>query len=96
MFDIKMSGDAVTFRVRVAPRASRDKILGLYAGALKVALSAPPVDGAANAALLKFLSKKLGLAKSKLSIVRGERGRDKLLRAHGVTAETVRALVVEP
>ena len=80
---MQREGDAITFEVRVAPRASRNRIIGVQDGALKVALTAPPVDGAANEALIKLLAKQLGLAKSAVEIVRGERGRTKLLRVHG-------------
>ena len=50
-------GDALVFEVRVAPRASRNRIVGVQDGALKVALTAPPVEGAANEALRKMLAK---------------------------------------
>jgi uncharacterized protein (TIGR00251 family) len=76
--------EAATFEVRVAPRASRNRIIGVQEGALKVALTAPPVDGAANEALRKLLAKALGVPKSAIEIVRGERGRTKLLRVRGV------------
>ena len=74
---------AITFEVRVAPRASRNRIIGVQEGALKVALTAPPVDGAANQALRKLIAKTLGVPKSAIEIVRGERGRNKLLRVQG-------------
>jgi len=77
-------GDALVFEVRVAPRASRDRIVGVQDGALKVALTAPPVDGAANEALRKMLAKAFGVSKSSIEIVRGDRARTKLLRVQGV------------
>ncbi len=83
---------AVTFRVRVAPRASRDALQGVHDGALKVALTAPPVEGAANAALVKLLAKRLGVAKRDVEILRGDAARDKLLRVRGVGADAIRAL----
>ena len=68
------------------PRPSRASgEVGVRDGALKVALTAPPVDGAANGALLKLLSKELGVPKSAIEILRGERARTKLLRVHGVS-----------
>ena len=76
-------GDALVFEVRVAPRASRDRIVGVQDGALKVALTAPPVDGAANEALRKMLAKAFGVSKSSIEIVRGDRARTKLLRVQG-------------
>lgn len=81
---------AVTFEVRVSPRASRSQILGVHEGVLKVALTAPPVDGAANAALIRLLAKALGVTKSNITIVRGERGRDKVLEVRGVDPSELR------
>lgn len=76
----------VTFVVKVAPRASRAAIEGLELDALKVRLTAPPVEGAANQALIKLLAKALGLAPGRLAIVGGEHARRKLVRAEGLTA----------
>jgi len=80
---VQREDGAITFEVRVAPRASRNRVVGIQDGSLKVALTAPPVDGAANEALRKLLSKTLGVSKSAVEIVRGERGRTKLLRVRG-------------
>lgn len=91
--EIREEEGAVVFRVRVAPRASRDAIAGVHDGALKVALTAPPVSGAANGALVKLLAKRLGVPKGAVEIVRGETARDKLLRVRGTTAAAVRELV---
>jgi uncharacterized protein (TIGR00251 family) len=90
--EIKEDGRWVTLRVRVQPRASRDRIVGVHDGALKVALTAPPVEGAANAALVKLLAKSLGIAKGDVELVRGDTSRDKVLRLL-TTADSVRALV---
>lgn len=91
-FAITTREGTVDFDVRVAPRASRAAILGVHDGALKIALTAPPVDGEANAALVAFLAKALGVPKSAVVIVRGERGRSKTLRVAGVDAAAVAAL----
>ena len=87
---IREQDGAVTFEVRVAPRASRNRVVGIQDGALKVALTAPPIDGAANEALRKLLAKALGVAKSDVEILRGDRARTKVLRVHGVSAGDVR------
>lgn len=87
---IQEDDDSVTFEVRVAPRASRNAIMGVHEGALKVALTAPPVEGAANDALRKLIAKALGVPKSNIEIVRGERARNKVLRVRGVTLEALR------
>lgn len=84
----------VELLVLVQPRASRTKVVGEHDGRLKIALSAPPVDGEANAALVEFLSKLLGLKKSAVVLVDGATGRRKRLRLDGVTASDVRTALV--
>ncbi|MBM4467450.1 MAG: YggU family protein [Chloroflexi bacterium] len=61
----------VTFAVRVVPRASRNEIVGVQGDALKVRLTAPPVEGKANEALVAFLAQRLGVRKSQVEIVAG-------------------------
>ncbi len=78
-------------RVRVQPRASRHAIVGWAGDVLRVAVTAPPVDGAANDALRRLLAASLGVAPSAISVVRGARGRDKVVRIGGVTDADVRA-----
>ncbi|MBZ0118555.1 MAG: DUF167 family protein [Sandaracinaceae bacterium] len=78
--------------MHVSPRASRDAIGGLHDGALKITITAPPVDGEANAAIVKLLAKRLGVAKRDVVIARGETGRRKTIEVLGVSAEAVRAL----
>jgi uncharacterized protein (TIGR00251 family) len=86
------SGGAVTFRVRVAPRAARTAAAGEHDGALKVRVAAPPVEGAANAELTRFLARALGLPRSAVEIASGHASKSKLVRARGATAEQVRRL----
>lgn len=83
----------VTFSVRVTPRSSRSEIVGEFDGAVKVRLSSPPVDGAANAELIKLFAKKLGVARSAVAIVSGETSKTKRLRVTGVTAGQLRHLL---
>jgi uncharacterized protein (TIGR00251 family) len=87
---IREQDGAITFEVRVAPRASRSRVVGVQDGVLKVALTAAPADGAANEALKKLISKALGVAKSDVEILRGARARIKVLRVHGVSARDAR------
>jgi uncharacterized protein (TIGR00251 family) len=87
---IQQHDGAITFEVRVVPRASRNRVIGVQDGALKVALTAPPVDGAANEALKKLIAKALDVAKSDVEILRGDRARIKVLCVHGVSAGDVR------
>ncbi len=84
---------AVCFDVRVAPRASRAAITGVHAGALKLSLTAPPVDGAANAALIELLADALAVPRRAVRIARGEHGRNKTVCVEGTSAHAVRALV---
>jgi uncharacterized protein (TIGR00251 family) len=81
----------VTLRVRVAPRASRDGFAGLREGALVVRLTAPPVEGEANDALMRFIAKHLGVPRSAVELRQGARSRDKTLHIAGVDVETVKA-----
>lgn len=87
------AGDGVRFEVQVAPRASREAVLGVHDGALKIALTAPPVDGEANAALIAFLAKKLRVPKRDVSITAGTTSKRKHLEVRGATAEAVYALL---
>jgi len=75
--ELELGEGSVAFSVRVAPRANRVRAMGVHDGALKLALTKPPVDGAANAALVKLLSKILGVAKGRVRIAHGERARTK-------------------
>jgi uncharacterized protein len=85
--------ESAEIRVRVQAGASRDEVVGVRAGAVVIRIAAPPVEGRANAALRKLIAKRAGVAKGRVSIVRGERGRDKVVRVEGVgEAELWRAL----
>ena len=74
-------------RFFVQPRASKNEIVGLHGDALKVRLTSPPVEGAANAMLIKFLSKQLGIAKSSVSIHSGLSSRQKTVEVEGLTLD---------
>jgi len=93
--DLRESEDGVTLKVRVQPRASRDGFAGERDGALVVRLTAPPVEGAANQALVRLLGKALGLAPSALRIVGGATGRNKVVAVAGLDAAAVRARLAE-
>jgi uncharacterized protein (TIGR00251 family) len=83
-------------RVRVTPRARKDVLAGEREGALLVRLAAPPVEGAANAALVKLLGGKVGLPPSAVRIASGSRGRNKSVLLVGMDVARVRALLEEP
>lgn len=78
-------GDHLILNVRVVPRASRDGLAGLMGEALKVRIQAPPVEGKANAYLIKFLSKHWKISRSQIEILSGETGRNKRMRISNPT-----------
>ena len=80
-----------TFDVRVIPRASKSGIAGMRGDAVLVRLHAAPVDGAANAELIEVLADVLGVPKRAVSIVAGERGRQKRVRVEGLTLDFIRS-----
>jgi len=82
-------GGAV-FAVRVTPRSGRDQIDGPAQGALKVRLAAPPVEGAANAALVRLVAKALAVAPGRVRVLSGQRGRVKRLIVEGLAPDEVR------
>jgi uncharacterized protein (TIGR00251 family) len=84
--------DVITFRVRVVTRASKSEIAGEHDGALKVRIASPPVDGAANEELIKFLAKSFGVAKNAVEIISGHSSKLKLVRITGVRADPVRRI----
>jgi uncharacterized protein (TIGR00251 family) len=89
----KETDGAVTFAVKVIPRASRTEIVGIEGDAVKVRLSAPPVEGRANVALVELLAKTLAVSPAQIDIVRGETARRKLVRVRGVVAEYVKRTI---
>jgi uncharacterized protein len=78
-------------RVRLQPRARREEIVGERGGAVLIRVTAPPVDGKANAALCALVAKAAGVAPSRVSVVRGRSARDKVLRVEGVDDAALRA-----
>ncbi len=73
-----------TGAVRVQPRASRDEVSGLSGGILRVRLTAPAVENRANEALVRFLAEALDVPRARVEIVTGDRGRNKIVRVHGI------------
>ncbi len=85
-------GGAVRFDVRVQPRASRPGVDGLHGEALRVRVGAPPVDGAANDAVVEVLAAALGVPRRAVRIVSGASSRSKVVEIEGVVADDVRRL----
>ena len=83
---------ALTFTVRVVPRAARTEIAGEHDGALRVKLAAPPVDGAANRELVRLLAKKFNLPQNAVEIIAGSTSKQKIVRVDGADAATLERL----
>jgi uncharacterized protein (TIGR00251 family) len=77
--------------VYIQPRASKTELAGMHAGVIKIRIAAPPVDNAANRALVDFVAQQLGIAKRSVRVVSGGTSRRKLLEVDGVTAEVLAA-----
>ena len=79
-----------TLRVRVVPNAKIDNVAGEHAGAIKIRLRAPAVEGKANAALISFLAARLKVPARTIVLARGQKSRDKLVRIDGLSEEELR------
>ena len=90
MLAISQSGQAVTFAVKIHPRAKKNAITGELGDALKVSLTAPPIDGRANEACIDFFAKLLKLPRSSVTIASGHSSRNKIIRVAGLTAQQLR------
>ena len=82
MVAVRQEGDELWLDLFIQPKASRDQIQGEHGDELKVAITAPPVDGQANSHLIKYLAKQFKVAKGQIQIVRGELGRHKTVTIH--------------
>lgn len=89
MFTVRDTAQGATFSVKVHPRARKNAITGEVGDALKLALTAPPVEGAANEACVRFLAELLELPRSSVTIAAGESSRQKLIRVAGLSAAEV-------
>jgi hypothetical protein len=81
--------EGTTIRLRIIPRARHTSITGRHGEALKLRVTAPPVDGSANAAVARFLAERCGVRASEVEILAGERSREKVVLVRGVTVATV-------
>lgn len=84
---IRETAKGVLLPVRAVPRASKNEIQGIHGDALKIRLQAPPVEGKANQALIRFLSEMLEIPRSQMSVASGETGRNKSVLITGVIKE---------
>ena len=89
-FRVDMRAGRARFAVHVQPRASRSEIAGIHGIALKVRVTAPPADGAANAALIAVLSEAFAAPRTSVRIVAGESSRSKIVEVDGISERAVR------
>lgn len=93
----RVAGDGrLTLTLHIQPGAKKTEFAGLHGDALKIRLAAPPVDGKANEALVRFVAEALGLPKSAVHLKSGQTSRRKVLEVSGATAEAVARLVQSP
>ncbi len=86
--ELKPYKAGIQFAAAIQPRASRNQILGIHNHCLKIKLTSPPVDGAANQACIKFLAKAFGISPSRVSIVKGKISKNKTIQFEGMNPET--------
>ena len=90
-----MASAAITLDILVQPRASRAKIGPMHDGRLKIAVTAPPVDGEANAAVIALVAQRLGVARGDVEVIAGASSRRKTLRIANATAQQIAELGLE-
>jgi uncharacterized protein (TIGR00251 family) len=84
---------AIRFEVHAKPRAKKSRLVGERGDALEIALAAPPVDGAANEELVRFVARLLGVPRRQVALVRGETSREKLVAVTGLSLAELTALL---
>ncbi len=96
MAPIEPTAKGCRIHLHVVPRASRTAIAGLHDGRVKLAVAAPPVDGEANDAILRFLAKTLGLSRDAVTLGSGATGKRKTIEVEGLSSHEVRAALKLP
>lgn len=90
---LNQRADGAALSLHIVPGARKTEVDGIHGDALKIRLQAPPVDGKANKALVEFLAEKLGIAKSAVSLIRGETSRAKTVLVRGIPCDRIRHLL---
>ena len=93
--DLKETEDGISIKIKVQPRASRNKISGINADCLKLKLMSPPVEGEANEACIEFLAERCKVAKSNIIIVTGQRSRTKVIKIYGFTKKAFLQIIAQ-
>jgi hypothetical protein len=92
----KAAAQAVTLSIRIQPRASKNELVRMEGGGFKIRLTAPPVDNAANEALVRFLADAFSIPKAQVEIVSGHTARDKRVKVCGITDTDVTRVLNNP
>lgn len=88
MFSLKEDSQGIIFKIKVQPRASKNEVVGVLGDALKVRLTAPPVDGEANESCISYFAKLFKVTKKDVEIISGHTGRNKTIFIKGITKDT--------
>jgi len=83
----KIRGNDIIVKVRIVPGSSKNKIVGVYNDALKITVTAPPVEGKANKKCIIYLAKYFDIAKSKIEIISGQTSKNKLIKIYDISQE---------
>ncbi len=89
MIPLHETSSGITFAIKVQPRARRNAIVGAIGDALKIALTAPPIDGRANEACIEFFAELLDVSRSSIMIIAGRSSRNKVVRVSGATVQQI-------
>lgn len=81
----KITGNGIVIKVKIVPGSSKNKIVGVYNNALKISITAPPVEGKANKECIAYLSKYFDVAKSKIEIISGKSSKNKLIKIYDIS-----------
>src|SRR5580693_8985366 len=93
MLTIRDNDAGVTFAIKIHPRAKKNAITGQIGDALKLSLTAPPIEGRANDACIEFFAKLLKVPRSSVTIASGQSSRNKVIRVAGISVEEVRKTI---
>jgi uncharacterized protein (TIGR00251 family) len=95
MIPVKESAKGITFAVKVHPRARKNAIIGVVGDTIKLAITAPPIDGKANQAVIEFFADLFAIPRSSVTIASGETSRNKIVRIAGVSKPVAEQKLVE-
>jgi uncharacterized protein (TIGR00251 family) len=93
MLPIKETKDGVVFKIRVVPRSSRCELVEIQENAVKIKITAPPVEGKANEECIKFIAGKLGVRKSRVTIIAGHKSKKKTIAVSGLKSKDIESII---